>query len=99
MNLWIDVAVMATIFALGNILFGHFEEKTPKWRRVLKFFIMVSLITTISATAGRAWSAGLVGALFVAVAVIHGWWLPRHGINGLTAEPKAKYYALRGWTI
>ena len=27
MNLWIDVALMATLFALGNILFGHFEER------------------------------------------------------------------------
>ena len=27
------MAVMATIFALGNVFFGHFEERTPKWRR------------------------------------------------------------------
>ena len=54
MNLWVDVAVMATLFALGNILFGHFEERTPKWRRVLKFFVMVTAVTAISATAGRA---------------------------------------------
>jgi hypothetical protein len=99
MNLWIDVAVMATMFALGNILFGQLEEKTPKWRRVLKFFIIVSLVVTISASAGRAWSVGLVGALLVAAAVIHGWWLPRHGINPFTAEPKEKYYALRGWKL
>ena len=40
MNIWIDVAVMASVFAVGNILFGHFEERTPKWRRVLKFFLV-----------------------------------------------------------
>jgi len=28
---------------------------------------------------------------------VHVWWLPRHGINGWTGEPKEKYYALRGW--
>jgi len=100
MNLWIDVAAMATIFALGNILFGHFEEKTPKWRRVLKFFLMTGGVTLISAMAGRAWAIGFVGSLFAAVAVIHGWWLPtRHGINGFTGEPKEKYYALRGWKL
>jgi hypothetical protein len=99
MNLWIEIAVMATIFALGNILFGHFEEKTPKWRRVLKFFVIVGAVTAISATAGRAWSVGLVGALLAAVVVIHGWWLPKLGINGFTGEPKEKYYALRGWKI
>ena len=99
MNVWIDVAVMASLFAVGNILFGHFEERTPKWRRVLKFFLFTGLIALISSTAGRAWSIGLVGALLFAVLVIHGWWLPKHGINGLTAEPKEKYYALRGWKV
>lgn len=97
MNIWIDVAVIASMFAIGNILFGHFEERTPKWRRVLKFFIMTGLIVLISSTAGRAWSIAFVGTLLALVAVIHGWWLPKHGINGLTAEPKDKYYALRGW--
>ena len=97
MNLWIDVAVMATLFALGNILFGHFEEKSAKWRRVLNFFVMVGAIVAISAFAGRQWSVGVVGALLAVVTVIHGWWLPRHGIHPLTGEPKEKYYALRGW--
>jgi hypothetical protein len=98
-NLWIDAAVMAGMFAVGNILFGHFEERTPKWRRVLKFFMFTGLIVLISGTAGRAWSIGLVGALLCAVLVIHAWWLPKHGINGFTAEPKDKYYALRGWKL
>jgi hypothetical protein len=33
------------------------------------------------------------------VLIIHGWWLPKKGINGLTAEPKEKYYELRGWKV
>jgi hypothetical protein len=99
MNVWIDIAVMASLFAIGNILFGHFEERTPKWRRVLKFFLMTGLIALISSTAGRAWSIALVGALFSVVLIIHGWWLPKKGINGFTGEPKDKYYALRGWKI
>ena len=97
MNLWIDAAVMATMFALGNILFGHFEERTPKWRRVLKFFLMTGGIVLLSATAGRQWSIGVVLALLAVVTVIHAWWLPKHGIHPLTGEPKDKYYALRGW--
>jgi hypothetical protein len=28
----------------------------------------------------------------------HGIWLPRHGVNGWTDEPREKYYALRGWS-
>ena len=99
MNVWIDVAVMASLFAVGNILFGHFEERTPKWRRVLKFFLFTTTIALISSTAGRGWSIGLVGALLTVVLVIHGWWLPEQGINGFTGEPKEKYYALRGWKV
>ena len=36
--------------------------------------------------------------MLVVAAVVHLWWLPRHGINGFTGEPRAKYYELRGWT-
>jgi hypothetical protein len=97
MNLWIDAAVMATFFALGNIVFGHFEERTPKWRRVLKFFLMTGGIVLLSATAGRQWSVGVVVSLFAVALFIHLWWLPKHGIHPFTAEPKEKYYALRGW--
>jgi hypothetical protein len=28
---------------------------------------------------------------------IHAVWLPSKGINGWTAEPRDKYYQLRGW--
>jgi len=36
--------------------------------------------------------------MLVAFVVFHLWWLPHHyGINGLTAEPKEKYYEFRGW--
>ena len=97
--MWMEIAVVAIIFAVGNIVFGHWEERTPKWRRLLKFVLMTGLVVLISATAGRPWAFGFLGLLFVAVLLIHGWWLPRLGINGWTAEPKEKYYALRGWKL
>jgi hypothetical protein len=99
MNLWIDAAVMSSLYVVGNILFGHFEERTPKWRRVVKFFMFTGLVVLISATAGRVWSIGLVGALLCVVFAIHFVWLPKHGIHPLTGEPKNKYYALRGWKV
>ena len=86
------------VFAFGNIFFGHFEEKTPKWRRALKVLVFVGFIVAVSAALGRAWAMGvLVGAAVIPFVVIHGWWLPKHGINGWTGEPKEKYYQLRGW--
>ena len=97
MNIWIDVAVVAMMFAVGSIVFGHFEERTPKWRRILKLFALTGLVALISSTLGRVWSVALVAGVVSAAALIHAWWLPKHGIDPWTAEPKDKYYALRGW--
>lgn len=30
-SLWFEIAIVSIIFALGNILMGHFEEQTPKF--------------------------------------------------------------------
>ena len=95
--MWVEVAVVATGFAIGNILFGHFEEGTPKWRRILKFIIVVVLTIGLSSVAGRRWAFTILALLLIAPLIVHVWWLPKHGINGWTGEPKDKYYALRGW--
>jgi len=94
---WFEVAVIFGITAVGNIVMGHFEAGVPKWRRVLKIFLIAAMGVVISATAGRGWFFVLLGAVSTAVGVIHFWWLPKHGINGWTGEPRDRYYALRGW--
>jgi len=99
MDSWFEVALVATIFAIGNILFGHFEAETPKWRRVLKVLLVLALIRVITVQFGRPWALLLLGVLIVFFLIIHGWWLPRNGINGWTGEPKARYYELRGWPL
>lgn len=95
--MWVEVAVVATGFAIGNILFGHFEERTPKWRRILKFIIVVGLTIGLSSLVGRRWTLTILALFLIAPLIVHAWWLPKHGINGWTGEPKDKYYALRGW--
>jgi hypothetical protein len=95
--MWFEVAVVASLFAIGNILFGHFEEGTPKWRRVAKFFLFIGITILISKTAGRVWVFVFIGASLIPPLIIHLWWLPKQGINGWTGEPKDKYYELRGW--
>jgi hypothetical protein len=93
---WFDIAVVMSIFAVGNILFGHFEEHKPKPRRLLKVGLVVG-ITALLSIVGLRWVAyGLLGLLGLAAVYVHAWWLPRHGVNGLTGEPKAKYYELIG---
>jgi hypothetical protein len=98
-TLWFEVAVMASIFAVGNIVFGHFEAGTPKWRRVAKFFVMTGVAVAISAFAGRVWFWTFLAVLFAFVLVVHGLWLPKQGIHPLTGEPRERYYRMRGWKL
>jgi hypothetical protein len=95
-TLWFDVAVIMSIFAIGNIVFGHFEEHKPKLRRVAKVVIFNVVIVAL-AYAGLRWVAyTIVGALGVVALYVHGYWLPKNGVNGITGEPKDKYYELIG---
>ena len=97
--MWFEVAVITTIFAVGNILFGHFEEGSPKWRRILKIFLFIVITILLTETLGRLWFYVMLALMAIAVLFIHGWWLPKHGINGWTGEPQEKYYELRGWKL
>lgn len=93
-TLWFEMTVVLAIFAVGNILFGHFEEHKPKWQRVLKVVHVTAVFVAVSALFGRAWAFGLLGLLLLGAVIIHLWWLPRHGVNGWTAEPRDRYYEL-----
>ena len=91
---WFDVAVVSTVFAIGSICFGRFEEFKPRWRRVLKFGLVLGFTLVLAQTAGRTWAYGWM-VLPAALAVwAHAVWLPRHGVNGWTAEPRERYREL-----
>lgn len=93
-SLWVDVAVVMSMFALGSILFGRFEEHKSRGRRVLKVLIVLAVTLGLSVTVGRAWAYGLLGIPLAGAAWVHLVWLPRHGINGWTGEPRDKYLEL-----
>lgn len=93
-TLWFDAAIVLGLFAVGSILFGHFEEHKPKWRRVLKLVVVLGIVLTVSATAGRAWAFGLLAIPVLGAAYVHLRWLPAHGVNGWTGEPKERYLEL-----
>jgi len=91
---WFDVAVVMSIFAFGNICFGHFEEHKPKPRRILKVIIVLTVVLALASTAGRMWAYVVLALPLLGAAYIHLRWLPQHGINGWTGEPKDKYLEL-----
>jgi len=93
---WFDVAIATTGLMLGHLYFGRFEEHRPRWRRLLKSLLGVAMVVGTTAWAGREWTYALLAALVVGVLIVHGWWLPRNGVNGWTGEPRARYYELLG---
>ncbi|MCY7348166.1 MAG: hypothetical protein LH614_18395 [Pyrinomonadaceae bacterium] len=95
--MWFEIAIVAVLLLVGQILFAHFEEQTPRWRILLKQALGIVALVSISYFFGRFWFYASLVALSIPVLIIHGWWLPKHGINGWTGEPKDKYYKLRGW--
>lgn len=97
-SLWFEVAVISIIFAVGNMVFGQFEEQTPKWRRVGKYLLFILITCLVSVYAGRPVAMGIIAFMLVPLLYIHGWYLPKKkGINGWTGEPKSRYYDFRGW--
>jgi len=95
-SLWFEVSIVMGIFAVGNVLLGHFEEHKPKWRRIVKMVLVLCIVIGVSIGVGRPWALALLLFPLVAASIIHLWWLPKHGINGWTGEPKEKYYKLIG---
>jgi hypothetical protein len=94
---WFDFAIVSLIYAIGNIVMGHFEEHTPKWRRILKYVLTIVVVISIVHFSNRYFAYGLLGLVLLFAIYVHGHFLPKKGINGLTGEPKEKYYELRGW--
>jgi hypothetical protein len=97
--MWFEIAIIAKFLLVGHILFGHFEEKTPRWRKLLKAALTLIIFPSIAYFFGSFWFWTALGLAVVPVLLIHLWWLPKQGINGWTAEPKEKYYQLRGWKL
>jgi hypothetical protein len=97
-SLWFEVAIVSMIFAIGNMVMGHFEERTPKLRRVGKYVVILLLICSISVLLGRTIAMTVLGLSVIPILYIHVYYLPRKkGINGWTGEPKSKYYEFRKW--
>jgi len=97
-SLWFEIAIVSVIYALGNILFGHFEERTPKWRRIGKYVLTLIIVIAVSIYFGRTAAMVILSAFLIPFIFVHAYYLPKKkGINGWTGEPKSKYYDFRKW--
>jgi predicted MFS family arabinose efflux permease len=91
---WFDLVVYLAIYVIGAICFGRFEDWKPRWRRVLKVVLVTAVFVSLLQIGGRPWAWGLIGLMLCAAAYVHLVWLPQHGINGWTAEPREEYLRL-----
>jgi hypothetical protein len=97
-SLWFEIAIVSIVFAVGNMTMGHFEEQTPKIRRVGKFILVLTLVCGVSVLFGRSIAMIILALSLLPILYIHGYYLPKKkGINGWTGEPKSKYYEFRKW--
>ena len=52
-SLWFEVAIVSIIYAVGNIVFGHFEERAPKFRRAGKYIVTLIIVCLVSVLFGK----------------------------------------------
>jgi hypothetical protein len=96
-TLWFEISIVTFFFLLGNIFLGHFEERSPHLKKLIKYLITLAIIIVASVYLGRRIALLILGITLLPIAYIHGIVLPRKGINGWTGAPKSKYYDFRGW--
>ena len=93
-SLWLEAAIVLGIFAVGNIVFGHFEQHNHPARRLAKVAVVLGITLALSSTLGRIWGLGWLLLPLAAAGYVHLHWLPKHGVNGWTGEPRDRYLAL-----
>ena len=76
-SLWFEVAIVSIIYAVGNMTFGHFEEQTPKWRRIGKYILTLVLIAGTSYFLGRAAAMTILALFLPPFLYIHAFYLPK----------------------
>ena len=64
----------------------------------MKQALILMLTAAVSLVFGHPWSLILIVGAFALSITVHVWWTLSYGIHPLTAEPRDKYYALRGWS-
>jgi hypothetical protein len=91
---FIEILIVFAIASIAYFLaFNNFEKHVPMPRRITKLFIVVGILAVIGILLGRVAFWGVITLMTMGQVYLHGWYFPKHGINGLTAEPYEKYLA------
>lgn len=89
---FIEILIVFTIAGIAYFLaFNNFEKHLPIKRRITKLFVVVGVLAVLGILFGRYVFWGVITLMTMGQIYLHGWYFPKHGINGLTAEPHDKY--------
>ena len=87
-----EILIVLTIASIAYfLLFNNFEKHVPMQRRIKKLFIVVGILAVIGVLFSRVAFWGVIVLMTIGQVYLHGVYFPKHGINGLTAEPYDKY--------
>ena len=87
-----EILIVLTIASLAYfVIFNNFEKHLPIARRVIKLLVVVSILAILGILFSRYAFWGMIALMTIGQVYLHGWYFPKHGINGLTAEPHDKY--------
>lgn len=90
-----EILIVLTIASLAYfVFFNKFEKHVPIQRRITKLVILVGVLSVIGILFSRFAFWGVIALMTVGQVYLHGVYFPKHGINGLTAEPYDKYIEL-----
>ena len=87
-----EILIVLTIASIAYFLvFNNFEKHLPIQKRISKLFMFVGVLAVIGILFGRFAFWSVIALMTIGQIYLHGVYFPRHGINGLTAEPHDKY--------
>ena len=97
MGVELELYVLLALLTLGSSIFAVFEVETPRWRKALKWSLIIGVTVALYVMVGH------LAVLFPLAAVgagtlVHYSWCRKHGIHPIYATPRRKYYELRGWS-
>ena len=88
----VEILIVLTIASLAYfVVFNNFEKHLPVKQRVAKLLVVVGILAGIGILFSRYSFWGVIALMTIGQVYLHGWYFPKHGINGLTAEPHDKY--------
>ena len=96
MGLEIELAALLFLCALSTSIFDKFEVETAAWRKLLRWMLAAALTLGTAPFIGH-WALAVLLGFAALGASAHFIWCKRNGIDPLSAEPRRRYYELRGW--